>query len=56
MDGSCIYYCMTVIFAAGSTGQNISLAQQLKIGIVGAAITCGAAPIPGGMIVRPRAV
>ena len=37
-----IYYCMTVVFVALSTGQYVGFAQQLKIGIIGAAITCGA--------------
>ena len=29
----------------------MTFAEQLKTGFIGAAITCGAAPIPGGMVV-----
>ena len=51
MDGSTIYYVQAVIFMSAISGWSMDFAQQIQVGIVGALICCGAAPIPGGFIV-----
>ena len=51
MDGSCIYYVQTVLFLSAMAGYQMTFAQQVQAAVVGALITCGAAPIPGGFII-----
>ena len=50
MDGSAIYYVICVIYIAAMAGHPLSFVGQLKVGVVGALVTCGAAPIPGGFV------
>jgi hypothetical protein len=51
MDGSAIYYVMCVIFIAGASANPLDLTAQIKVGVVGALVTCGAAPVrePGSI-------
>ena len=51
MDGSCIYYVQAVLFLSAMAGYQMTFAQQVQAAVVGALITCGAAPIPGGFII-----
>ena len=50
MDGSAIYYVICVIYIAAMAGHPLTFVGQLKVGVVGALVTCGAAPIPGGFV------
>ena len=53
MDGSCIYYVQAVLFLSAMAGYQMTFAQQVQAAVVGALITCGAAPIPGGIPTPP---
>ena len=51
MDGSAVYYVVSVIHISAMGGHPLALAQQFKCALVGTLVTCGVAPIPGGFIV-----
>uniref|UniRef100_A0A6A7FXQ2 Amino acid transporter n=1 Tax=Hirondellea gigas TaxID=1518452 RepID=A0A6A7FXQ2_9CRUS len=51
MDGSAIYYPITVLFISGIQKVNHDFGQQLLIALVSAIVSIGGAPIPSGALV-----
>jgi len=51
MDGSAIYYCICAMHISVMAGHPLGIVSQLKVAVVGALVTCGVAPIPGGFVV-----
>jgi Na+/H+-dicarboxylate symporter len=51
MDGSAIYYCICAMHISAMAGHQLGIGAQLKVAVVGAMVTCGVAPIPGGFVV-----
>ena len=51
MDGSAIYYCICAMHISAMAGNPLNLIEQLKVAVIGALVTCGVAPIPGGFVV-----
>jgi Na+/H+-dicarboxylate symporter len=51
MDGSAIYYCICAMHISAMAGHELGIVAQLKVAVVGAMVTCGVAPIPGGFVV-----
>lgn len=51
MDGSAIYYCVCAMHISAMAGHPLGIIGQLKVAVVGAMVTCGVAPIPGGFVV-----